>query len=110
MLLLAGMEAARLQFHQLSQYCRSIILENNPKHFVGRWDSIAKGMLDEKFARLTAPIKKRYPLERAEQMLQTLGIDISNERATYFDDVEYAASILDVDISLVSDTRDELEP
>lgn len=103
MLVLAGMEAAKLHLFRLSQYCRGEILKHNPRHLIGNWDSIGSALLDEEFLAFAKTIGRRYPMERAEHMLESLGIDISNERATYYDDIEYAASILNIDSRLLSD-------
>ena len=107
MLVLAGIQAARMNLFQLSQYCRSLILNHNSNHFVGRWNSIAEGLRDDEFVSLSDSVARKYPLERAEQLLESLGLDISNEQATYDDDVEYAAAILDVDPGVISDAQDE---
>ena len=37
---------------------------------------------------------RRYPSERVEQMLETLGIQMAREREAYFSDDEYAAAIM----------------
>lgn len=107
MLVLAGIQAANMNLYRLSQYCRAEIIEHNPRHLVGRWNSIAEALLDEEFATFAKSVSRRVPLERAEQMLDSLGIDISNERATYFDDLEYAAAILNIDPQRLSDANSD---
>ena len=97
MLLLSGVVAANLGLHKLSDYCRQEILQHNPRHLVGKWLSIPEALLDEEFLALLKTVRRRYPVERAEQLLSSLGIEIENERSTYYRDEEYAASILGVD-------------
>ena len=106
MLILAGIQAANMNFYRLSQYCRAQIIEHNPRHMVGRWKSISEALLNEEFATFAKSVSRRFPLERAEQMLDSLGIDISNERAAYFDDLEYAAAILSVEPQQLSDNQE----
>ena len=107
MLLLAGMQAAKLNLFRLGQYCRGQILQHNPHHFVGRWPSIAAGMQTAEFQSLASSIQQRYPLEHAEQMLVQLGIEISHEAETYYDEAEYAAAILNIDKHLVDDNQQD---
>lgn len=107
MLILAGIQAANMNLYRLSQYCRAEIIEHNPRHLVGRWNSIGEALLDEEFATFAKSVSRRVPLERAEQMLDSLGIDISNERATYFDDLEYAAAILNIEPQKLSDAEQD---
>ena len=106
MLLLAGIEAAQKNFFQLSQYCRAEILENNPHHLVGRWTSISAALLDEEFLTFAKTLSKRFPLERAETMLTSLGIECSNEHQVYYDELEHAASILGIRRESISDAAD----
>lgn len=105
MLLLAGIQAAELNYFRLSQYCRSEVLEHNPRHLVGRWESIAAALLDQDFMAFAKTLSKRFPLERAEGMLGSLGVEYSNEHLVYYDELEYAASILGIDKETISDSE-----
>jgi len=96
MLLLAGTTAANMQIHSLADYCRTEILLHNPQHLVRRWPSLAEALVDFEFIAYLRQIRRRYPLEKAEQLLESLGIETANERETYYSDVEYAASILGI--------------
>ncbi len=97
-LVLAGMIAARLKLAPVAAYCRHLILENNPGHMIRRWESFSEALEDDEFLLLLRQIQRRYPLEKAEQLLSKLGIDMSQERQTYYSDKEYAASILGVSL------------
>lgn len=105
MLLLAGATAANLRMNKLASYCRQEILRNNPRHLVGRWHTIADALLDDEFLTFIVSLRRRYPVERAERLLDSLGIEIAKERETYYSNAEYAAAILSIDPASV--TEDE---
>jgi hypothetical protein len=106
MLLLAGVVAANMQLSKLAAYCRSEILQNNPRHLVGRWPSVAEALLDDEFLTLLKHVRRKYPVERAERLLESLGIEIGNERDTYYRDEEYAAAILGLDLNALLEDDD----
>jgi hypothetical protein len=79
---------------RVSRLCRQRILEHNPNHAVRRWDSVEEALDDADFLPLLRTIQRKYPLERAERMIDSLAIERGHERDTYFTDEEYAASLL----------------
>ncbi|MFT5526061.1 MAG: hypothetical protein ACI9HK_004032 [Pirellulaceae bacterium] len=97
LMLLAGITAARLHLSQISTYCRFRILEHNPHHLIRKWDSFQDAEPDEEFLHLLRQIQRRYPFERVEYLLETLGISTENERAVYYSDQEYIVALLDVE-------------
>ena len=97
MLLLASVVATNMQMPKLAQYCRDEILQHNPRHLIGHWPSVAEALLDDEFTALLKNVRRKYPVERAERLLESLGIEIANERDTYYSDAEYAAAILGID-------------
>ena len=94
LLVLAGAIAAELDLDAVAAYCRYQILEHNPRHFVRRWLTLSAALDDEDFQRHRKQLQRRYPREKAEQMLESLGIQMAREREAYFSDYEYAAAIL----------------
>ena len=74
--------------------CRRLVLEHNPNHLVRRWASIGEAMQEEDFLCFLKQIQRRYPQEKAERMLHSLGIELGNERAVYDSDLEYAAALM----------------
>jgi hypothetical protein len=94
LLLLAGVIAARMELPHIAAYCRKRILEHNRGHMVRRWPTLDDALQDEDFLALLRQAQRRYPLEKAERMLATLGIDMAQERETYYSDNEYAAALL----------------
>ena len=94
LLVLAGAIAAELELDAVAAYCRYQILEHNPRHFVRRWPTFSVALEEEDFQGHRKQLQRRYPREKAEQMLESLGIQMAREREAYFTDYEYAAAIL----------------
>ena len=86
--------AHRIELPSIAALCRSRVLDHNPNHGIGRCDTIAEAMETEDFLALLKQIQRRYPLEKAETLLDNLGIELANERDAYFTDQEYAAALL----------------
>lgn len=91
--LLAGELAVQGGWLPVAAYCRQQILQHNPHHLLQRWPTIQAARGHEDYESLLALLIRRYPLERAEMMLQTLGVDRAAERQCYDSDQEYAASL-----------------
>ena len=94
LLILGSAVAASEGLVRVAAYCRHRVLEHNPRHLLQRWPTVGEAMLDSDFACLLGQLQRRYPPEKAEHMLDNLGIDTARERESYFSDEEYAAAIL----------------
>jgi hypothetical protein len=94
LLVLAGVIAARMQLGSIAAYCRHLILQHNPQHMVRRWPTLDAALDDPDFLHFLKQIQRRYPQEKAERMLSSLGIDMARERQSYYSDTEYAAALL----------------
>jgi hypothetical protein len=94
LLLLAGVIAARMELSHIAAYCRKRILEHNPGHMVRRWPTLGEAINEDEFLHLLRQVQRRYPLEKAERLLASLGIDMAHEREAYYTDNEYAAALL----------------
>jgi len=95
-LVIAAAIAARLKLPRIAKHCQSKILQHNPHHLIGRWEIVESALEDSDFLHLLRSVQRRYPQERAERLLETLGIDRASERDAYYSDEEYAASLLGV--------------
>ena len=93
LMVIAAAAAARAGLPRISALCRSKILSHNAGHMFRRWDTVETAILAEEFEPYLKQLERRFPPEKAEQMLQSLEVDISGERDAYFSDEEYAASI-----------------
>ena len=94
LLVLAGAIAVEMGLNGIAAYCRQQILDHNPRHFVGHWPSLQLALPDEEFQSHRRQLLRRFPQEKVEQMLDSLGIQMAREREVYFSDYEYAAAIL----------------
>ncbi len=97
MLLLAGVTAANMQIESLAAYCRRAILQHNPQHIVRRWPSLPEALVDEEFLAFLRQVRRKYPPEKAERLLDALGVELARERDAYYSDLEYAAAILGIE-------------
>jgi len=88
--------ASEIGLAPIAAFCRHKILQHNASHLLRRWPTLEEAMEEESFLTYFRQILRRYPLEKAEQMLVSLGIEMAREREAYFSDYEYAAAILGV--------------
>jgi hypothetical protein len=94
LLVIAAALAVTEQLPVIAAYCRWKILDHNPGHLVRRWQTMAAAVEDDAFQTFLKQMRRRYPREKAEQMLDALGLDMARERETYYSDYEYAAALL----------------
>jgi hypothetical protein len=96
MLVLAGAVAAERGLSQVAACCRERVLSHNAGHLIGQYPTFAEALEDERFQTYLRKLRRDFPLEKAEHMLSSLGIELAGERETYYTDHEYAASLLGV--------------
>lgn len=94
LLTLAAVHAAKDGLPRIAAYCRQRVLQHNPQHLIQRWSTIEQAARDAEFVHFLRHIERRYSAENAEQLFCNLGLDLAQERATYFTDEEYAAALL----------------
>ena len=94
LLILAGAIAADIELDAVAACCRHPVLLHHPHHLLRQWPTLTAALNTEDFRCHLSQLFRRYPQEKAEQMLESLGIQLANERDTYFSDFEYAAAIL----------------
>jgi hypothetical protein len=94
LLVLVAAIAATMQLDALADYCRQQILDHNPHHLIGHWSTVREAMEAEDFHTYLKQVERRFPQEKAERMLDTLGIQLGRERESYYSDYEYAAALL----------------
>ena len=87
---------------RLCAACRSQMLDSNPNHMIRRWPTIDAALDDPDFRHFLRQVERRYPHEKAERMMDELEIVTGNERAAYYTDEEYAASLLGLSIDALS--------
>jgi hypothetical protein len=94
LLVIAASIAVDEQLPLIAACCRQRILDHNPGHLVRRWQPTEEANNDPDFQTFLKQMRRRYPREKAEQMLASLGLDMARERETYYSDYEYAAALL----------------
>ena len=94
LLVIAATMATQLDLPRVAAYCRQMVLEHNPQHLIGHYVTVAEALDDSDFLHLLRQLQRRFPLEEAERMLASLGIDQGREWATYYTAEEYAAALL----------------
>ena len=105
-LLLAAVIAAQIDLAPIAAACRQRILKHNPRHLIGRFESVVEALEEEEFQALVVQVSGRYGPERVEQLVAQLGIERGQERAAYASDGEYAASLLGLDWNDLSQSDD----
>jgi hypothetical protein len=103
LLVLAGVQAEEMGLDDISALCRHRILSQNPRHLVRKWPTMHEALSAEPFQTHLKQLRRRYSQEKAEHMLQSLGIEMGQERAAYFSDAEYAAALLDTRVEAIGE-------
>jgi hypothetical protein len=104
LLVLVAAIATTMQLEDLADYCRQLVLEHNPHHLIGHWPSVREAMETEDFHSYLKQVQRRFPQEKAERMLDSLGIELGRERDSYYSDYEYAAALLGTTPAGIEDT------
>ena len=99
LLIIAASIAARCRLPRIAGYCRLTVLKHNPRHLIRRWQTVEQALQDSDFLHLLKSLQRRYPQEKAERLLDTLGIERGRERDAYYSDEEYAASLLGTNLA-----------
>ena len=94
LLVLAATCAAHCLLPRIAAYCRHKVLQHNPRHVLGHWETVESALREPDFQALWKNLLRQYPQEKAEAMLAGLGIERGRERDTYYSDEEYAAALL----------------
>lgn len=73
-LLLAGAAACRAGWLEVADCCRAMVLEHNPQHLIGRFESFPAALRDPEFAPFLKQLERFCSYERAEHLLRELGL------------------------------------
>jgi hypothetical protein len=93
LLVMSAVSATRAGLPRIAAFCRLRVLEHNAQHLLRRWPTVAHALRDPDFLRFLSHLERRYSHEQAEQLLQSLGIELGREREVYYSDEEYTAAI-----------------
>lgn len=95
LLVLSAATAWELNLPDIANRCQSAVLARNPQHLLRNWSAFALAYDDERLQSLLKQLRRQYSAEKAEHMLDSLGIEMAEERALYSSDEEYATALLD---------------
>jgi hypothetical protein len=102
LLVLAGVQAEGMGLAEIAALCRHKVLAINARHLLRRWPTIQEALAAEPFQAYLKQLRRRYSGEKIEHMVQSLGIEMGQERAAYFSDREYAAALLDTPLESIA--------
>jgi|SRR5579871_3152850 len=80
-LVLAGAEACQAGLPDVATLCRDRILAHNPSHLLKKFDSFAAALTSADFQQLLKQLIRFCSFERAELLLQGLGIDVRSAKS-----------------------------
>ncbi|MGD9721651.1 MAG: hypothetical protein AB7O59_05815 [Pirellulales bacterium] len=103
LLVLAGVQAEAMGLAPIAALCRHKVLSHNAQHMIRDWPTLEGALADERFRTYFKQLERRYSKEKSEHMLASLGIEMGRERELYASDLEYAAALLDTDLSALDD-------
>lgn len=75
LLVLAAAAACRAGWPEVAQRCRELVLEHNPAHLIGKFATVADALRSEEFAPLVKQHERLCGYERAEFLINDLGLD-----------------------------------
>lgn len=90
-LVLSLSASLHLQLELIADFCRLRIRELNLHHLACKLDRDELSDAEE-FHSLVSQLKRRYPLERAEQLLRQLNIELSEPSAAFESNEEFVAN------------------
>lgn len=70
-LVLAGAAACHAGLLDVAARCRELVLHDNPRHLISRFDSFPDALRSEEFTPLLKHLQRLCPLEQAEYLLQS---------------------------------------
>jgi hypothetical protein len=75
LLVLAAAAACRAGWPEVAQRCRELVLEHNPAHLIGKFATVADALRSEEFAPLVKQHERLCGYERAEFLINDLGLE-----------------------------------
>ena len=96
-LVMAGTAASLVQMPMVGNFCRQLILQNNPGHMVRKWDTFEIALKDDDFHVFLKQLARRLPVERGETILKELRFKCDVRRTDYKTDVEFVVAVMGID-------------
>jgi hypothetical protein len=96
-LVIGGTCASLMQMKAVENFCRSVILQRNHGHMLKRWDSITEALEYEDFHLLLKQIKKKYPEDVAEDLLEEFDYRCRVKISDHKSNESFAAAVLGIE-------------
>lgn len=96
LLVLAGATAVEMAIGDIADRCFAAVRERNPQHLLRNWTGFGEVYPAERFQTYLKQLRRQYSPEKAEHMLQSLGIVMARESELYASDHEYVSALVDV--------------
>lgn len=93
-LILAGAAACRAGLLNVAARCRELVLQDNPRHLVGHYETFPDAVRDEEFTPLLKSLERLCPPEQAEYLLRNQSAEPAPEAAE-LDAAQTAGELLD---------------
>ncbi len=74
-LVLAGVAATRAGWPSVAEEARRLVLANNPRHMVGRWETVADALRSDEFPVFLRQLQRICGPEQADHLLSSLESD-----------------------------------
>lgn len=98
LLVIAGAVASEMHLESIASYCRFQILEHNQGHMLRKYPSFAVAMSDPDFLFFLKQVRRRFPHERAETLLDEYGLSAPAPSRQEFDSDEgYLCTLLGIE-------------
>ena len=102
-LVLAGTCAHVMKMPELAEFCRQLVLQNNPGHMLRKYDTFAEATQDSDFGVFLRQVRRKISPERAESQLIELDYHCDVRRTDYQTDAEFAAAVMGVDAQWIQE-------
>lgn len=96
-LVMVGVCASMLEMEVIANFCRQLILKNNPGHMLKRYDTFKLALQTEDFVTFLKQVRRKLATEKAETMLVEFGYKCDVKRRDYDDPDVYIAAVMGVD-------------
>jgi len=106
LMVLSAVAACELGLHEVSQYCRQMVLKNNPGHMIGRYPIVDDAIADQDFQYFLRQIRRRFTIEYAEVELEKLNINYQQALIEAGSVERYFGQLFGVDYSWIIEHYD----
>jgi len=96
-LVLAGTFASLLQMNSVANFCRELILQNNPGHMLRKFKDFRSATEDPDFGVFLKQVRRKLSPETAEAQLMSLDYQCDVRPTDYATPLEYASAVMGVD-------------